>query len=149
MFQSKLFLAHDSCPRPAQSSVVGWLAAVLAISLGVMRTTAADPQPNGDRIPTANGDLTIRPIDHATFVMSWNGKTIYVDPVGGGKRFESFSRPDLILITDSKGLVTQVSPSAETILGFLPEELVGRNTGELVVVTTPAGERRYRILEVG
>jgi transcription elongation factor GreA len=27
--------------------------------------------------------------------------------------------------------------------------LVGRNTGDLVVVATPAGERRYRILEVG
>ncbi len=27
--------------------------------------------------------------------------------------------------------------------------LVGRNTGDMVVVATPAGERRYRILEVG
>jgi transcription elongation factor GreA len=27
--------------------------------------------------------------------------------------------------------------------------LVGRNTGDLVIVATPAGERRYRILEVG
>jgi PAS domain S-box-containing protein len=39
---------------------------------------------------------------------------------------------DLILIIDSKGLVTQVSPSAETILGFLPEEIVGRNAGDFI-----------------
>jgi len=39
---------------------------------------------------------------------------------------------DLILITDSAGLVTQVSPSAEAILGFRPEEMVGRNTGDFI-----------------
>jgi PAS domain S-box-containing protein len=35
---------------------------------------------------------------------------------------------DLILITDSKGVMVQVSPSAESILGYLPEEMIGRNT---------------------
>jgi len=39
---------------------------------------------------------------------------------------------DLILITDSRGLLTQVSPSAETILGYLPEEMVGRNAGDFI-----------------
>jgi len=103
MFQRKLFLARYSRRRVARTSVASWLTAVLTIGLGVARMAAADPQPSGDRIPTANGDLVIRPIDHATFVMGWNGKTIYVDPVGGGKRFESFARPDLILITDIHG----------------------------------------------
>ena len=103
MFQRKLFLARYSRRRVAWTSVGSWLTAVLTIGLGVVRTAAADAPAGGDRIPTANGDLVIRPIDHATFVMSWNGKTIYVDPVGGGKRFESFARPDLILITDIHG----------------------------------------------
>ncbi len=39
---------------------------------------------------------------------------------------------DLILITDSKGLLIQVSPSAEAILGYSPEEMVGRNTAEFI-----------------
>ena len=39
---------------------------------------------------------------------------------------------DLIIITDAEGLMTQVSPSVETILGFLPEEMVGRNAGEFI-----------------
>jgi len=39
---------------------------------------------------------------------------------------------DLILITDSKGLMIQVSPSAEAILGYPPDEMVGRNAAEFV-----------------
>ena len=34
---------------------------------------------------------------------------------------------DLILISDSRGLLVQVSPSVETILGYRPEEMIGRN----------------------
>src|SRR5262249_6066558 len=34
---------------------------------------------------------------------------------------------DLILISDSKGLLVQVSPSVETILGYKPEEMIGKN----------------------
>jgi len=57
----------------------------------------------GDRVQTDQGDLIIRPIDHATFLMSWNGKAIYVDPVGGAKGFTQFPRPDLVVITDIHG----------------------------------------------
>src|SRR5687768_13887785 len=31
----------------------------------------------GDHFTTTNGDLIIQPINHASFVMSWNGRTIY------------------------------------------------------------------------
>jgi PAS domain S-box-containing protein len=37
---------------------------------------------------------------------------------------------DLILVTDSKGVLVQVSPSSESILGYLPREMVGRNAAE-------------------
>jgi L-ascorbate metabolism protein UlaG (beta-lactamase superfamily) len=63
---------------------------------------AAEKELTGDKIPAEKGDVTIHPIEHATFVMSWNGKTIYVDPVGGAKAFE-LPRPDLVLITDIHG----------------------------------------------
>lgn len=37
---------------------------------------------------------------------------------------------DLILVTDSEGILVQVSPSAEAILGYLPEEMIGRSAIE-------------------
>ena len=37
---------------------------------------------------------------------------------------------DLILVTDSKGVLVQVSPSSEAILGYLPGEMLGRNAIE-------------------
>ena len=54
-------------------------------------------------IATGKGPLVIHPVDHATFVMQWNGKTIAVDPVGGGTPFTDLGPADLILITDIHG----------------------------------------------
>jgi PAS domain S-box-containing protein len=34
---------------------------------------------------------------------------------------------DLILVSDSRGTLVQVSPSVETILGYLPEEMIGHS----------------------
>jgi PAS domain S-box-containing protein len=39
---------------------------------------------------------------------------------------------DLILVSDSKGLLIQVSPSAATILGYAPKEMIGRNATEFI-----------------
>jgi PAS domain S-box-containing protein len=39
---------------------------------------------------------------------------------------------DLILIVDSTGVMVQVSPSAEIILGYPPEEMIGRNAIEFL-----------------
>ncbi|MEA2868045.1 MAG: hypothetical protein QOE39_2760 [Bradyrhizobium sp.] len=39
---------------------------------------------------------------------------------------------DLILITDSKGVFVQVSPSSETILGYAPEEMIGHSAIEFI-----------------
>ena len=65
--------------------------------------SAAENKLDGDRIATTDGDLIIHPINHATFVMAWKNKTIYVDPVGGGKRFDGLPKPDLVLVTDIHG----------------------------------------------
>ncbi|HMJ28017.1 MAG TPA: PAS domain S-box protein, partial [Xanthobacteraceae bacterium] len=42
------------------------------------------------------------------------------------------SSQDLILVTDSRGLLMQVSPSSETILGYLPAEMIGRSAIEFI-----------------
>lgn len=47
------------------------------------------------------GDIRIQPLNHATFILEWNGKRIFVDPVGGAQRFQT--TPDLILVTDIHG----------------------------------------------
>ncbi len=39
---------------------------------------------------------------------------------------------DLILVSDSKGLLVQVSPSATTILGYRPNEMIGHNATEFI-----------------
>jgi len=49
------------------------------------------------------GGVTVQPVKHATMVLSHDGTTIYVDPVGGGAAFAGLARPDVILITDIHG----------------------------------------------
>jgi PAS domain S-box-containing protein len=39
---------------------------------------------------------------------------------------------DLILVSDPRGLLVQVSPSVETILGYRPDEMIGRNGIEFI-----------------
>lgn len=57
----------------------------------------------GSTVPTEQGDLVIHPVAHASFVMGWNNRTIYVDPVGGVAAYDGLPRPDMILITDIHG----------------------------------------------
>lgn len=52
---------------------------------------------------TARGLATITPLEHATFVMKWNGRVFFFDPVGGAAKFQSFGEPDVIFITDIHG----------------------------------------------
>jgi L-ascorbate metabolism protein UlaG (beta-lactamase superfamily) len=60
-------------------------------------------QPSPDEVRTSKGMLAIQPLNHATMVLQWQGKTIYNDPYGGAKTFEGLPDPDLILISDIHG----------------------------------------------
>ena len=53
-----------------------------------------------DKINTAKGDLEVHPVRHGTVVFKWNGKTVFVDPVGGAAPFKPYGVPDLVLVTD-------------------------------------------------
>jgi L-ascorbate metabolism protein UlaG (beta-lactamase superfamily) len=55
---------------------------------------------SGDHVNTTEGDVVIQPRYHATFVMNWNGKMVYVDPQKDGT-FTGLPKADLILITHS------------------------------------------------
>lgn len=57
----------------------------------------------GDHLPTADGDAVIRPLNHASFVISWNGLAIYFDPVSAAGPFTDLPKADIILITHGHG----------------------------------------------
>ena len=56
-----------------------------------------------EEFKTAKGKLIITPINHATLVVEWNGKTIYVDPIGMAGWYKAFPKPDLVLLTHVHG----------------------------------------------
>lgn len=60
----------------------------------------------GDRLSTTNGDLIIRPLYHASLIMSWNGIVIYSDPDNDAafeSRYAGLPQGDLILVTHEHG----------------------------------------------
>ncbi|WP_136637203.1 MBL fold metallo-hydrolase [Pseudooceanicola onchidii] len=57
----------------------------------------------GDTYTTANGEIVIHPVSHASFVMETPAGVIYNDPVGGADLYKDFPAPDLILITHHHG----------------------------------------------
>ena len=93
---------HNDTHKEFNMNMMRNVFAVLVMSF-VFAPIATAREKAKDRIPTNKDDLIIHPIRHATFVMQWNGKTIYVDPVGGSDGFKAFPKPDLILITDIHG----------------------------------------------
>ncbi len=56
-----------------------------------------------DTIRSRMGSLIIQPVQHASLVLTANGKTIYADPSGGADIFKGIAPPDIILITDIHG----------------------------------------------
>jgi len=56
-----------------------------------------------DVLKTKNGEISIQPITHGSLVITYQDKTIYVDPYGGSKLYTGIKSPDIILITDIHG----------------------------------------------
>jgi L-ascorbate metabolism protein UlaG (beta-lactamase superfamily) len=77
------------------------LTSIVIIVLLAITVFAQKPAP--DKIETSAGQLSIQPIFHGALVLSWKGKTVYVDPYGGAKAYAGIAPPDMILITDIHG----------------------------------------------
>ncbi|HSK42097.1 MAG TPA: MBL fold metallo-hydrolase [Arenibaculum sp.] len=91
---------RQALPTLAATTMAVTVMALTATMVQPAPVRAADPaSPEGDRIETSQGALTVHPLNHATFVMEWQDMIIHVDPVGGAERFEQLPPPDLILIT--------------------------------------------------
>jgi L-ascorbate metabolism protein UlaG (beta-lactamase superfamily) len=52
-----------------------------------------------DSLATEAGPAAIHPVNHASFVLTWNDMAIYVDPVGGAEAYSTFPMADLVLVT--------------------------------------------------
>lgn len=52
---------------------------------------------------TKKGNLILVPVEHATFTLTYDKTTVYVDPTGTAAAFKDMAAPDLILITDIHG----------------------------------------------
>ncbi|WP_332685783.1 MBL fold metallo-hydrolase [Devosia sp.] len=101
--------------------VVGMATLPLA-SLGSGFLTASwaqESELDGDRIATADGDIVIHPVDHASLLLGFGSEVIYVDPVGGAARYEGLPTPTAILITHGHGDHFDL-PTLEAIAGSAP-----------------------------
>jgi hypothetical protein len=77
----------------------------LILGLGLLLPAAwaaQDKPPVGDAVASQDGVIKIYPINHATLALVWQGKTVYIDPVGGAPAFKGLPAPDLILITHTR-----------------------------------------------
>jgi L-ascorbate metabolism protein UlaG (beta-lactamase superfamily) len=88
-----------------------------------------------EEFKTSKGKVVITPINHATMVVEWDGKTIYVDPVGMADWYKAFSKPDGVLLTHVHGdhykeavLKAVVGPKTKIIA---PPALAGVLSGAL------------------
>jgi len=82
---------------------IGGLLLAAGIAAWGMAAPAGAAELTGDTVDTSAGPLVIHPINHATMALSWNGETIYVDPIGGAEAFEGLPAPDVIFLTDIHG----------------------------------------------
>lgn len=102
---------------------------------------------------TPGGDVTIYPIDHASFLIGTADGLIAVDPVGKVDQIAEVGSPSLILVTHEHGDhfdaetltgLMALSPSAQlvvnpAVMDMLPKELAARATSLANGDTTTSG----------
>ena len=70
----------------------------LLIFVGILFAVSGAAWAQSDVIKTSRGDLRITPIHHASLMLQFDGKVIYVDPVNQGD-YAGKPKADLILVT--------------------------------------------------
>jgi L-ascorbate metabolism protein UlaG (beta-lactamase superfamily) len=84
---------------------IAFLLPALMLFAGATLAQAAAPEKEAGEtaVETAQGPATLHPIHHASFVLEWKGRTIYVDPTGGAEAYAGLPTADVILLTHSHG----------------------------------------------
>ncbi len=94
---------------------IGVLMSVLVV-FSCRKKTAEDKRPRmpisvqtrefdvADEIPEdaqkQKDSIVVIPVQHASFIMTLNQETIYVDPIGEAADYTDFEKPDIVLLTD-------------------------------------------------
>ena len=96
--------------------------AVCFLALGLAGLSAAQAKFEKDVIPTSKGNLEITFLGHASLTMTFEGKTIQVDPYGDVADYSSLAKADLVLVThehfdhlDPKALKAVLKPGTVII----------------------------------
>lgn len=78
---------------------------LLSFFLSLILFSCGETKSKKENIESSKKEIAVKisPIEHATTVLEYNGKTIYIDPTGGAEAFKGFNKPDVILITDIHG----------------------------------------------
>ncbi len=72
-----------------------------------------------DSLSTAEGELSIHPVEHASLVLQFGDSVFYFDPVGGAEPYADLPPPSAILITHGHGDHFDVA-TLEAIAGTAP-----------------------------
>lgn len=102
--------------------LVAGMATLSLLSLSGAALTSAAAQEatlDGDAIATAQGDIIVHPVEHASLLLGFGDQVIYVDPVGGAARYAGLPAPTAILITHGHGDHFDV-PTLQAIAGAAP-----------------------------
>jgi L-ascorbate metabolism protein UlaG (beta-lactamase superfamily) len=120
-----------------RSFVKAGMVGAVALAGGRGLVGSALAQEGQNTMSTQGGELIIHPVSHASLVLEAQGTVIYVDPVGGASAYESFARPNLILVTHEhedhfdaqtlQGLASETTKlvTNPAVFGMLPEQLRG------------------------
>ncbi|WP_293628176.1 MBL fold metallo-hydrolase [Salinisphaera sp.] len=77
---------------------------MLSAAVLVLAATTGWAAPKGETlVTTAQGDVTLYRIQHASFVLEWHGQTIYVDPTQGAEAYAGLPTADVVLLTHGHG----------------------------------------------
>src|SRR5215217_9734092 len=119
-----LGLARGLCIREIimvtrRTVIVGMAGLPLAGFAANLGSAFAQETAMAETIATSEGDLVIHPIEHASLVLEWGDKVIYVDPVGGAALYQGLPAPTAILVTHGHGDHFDV-PTLEAIAGSAP-----------------------------
>ena len=64
---------------------------------------SAEGHGTADMFETANGTITVHPVEHASVVLETPAGLVFIDPVGDAAQYEAWGTPDVIFITHEHG----------------------------------------------
>ncbi|MDV7185676.1 MBL fold metallo-hydrolase [Lutibacter sp. TH_r2] len=76
---------------------------IFLVLIGLISINSWSQIAEKDIVKTQNGTIEIQPILHSSIILTYNSKTIYIDPYGGANLYKNQPSPDIILITDIHG----------------------------------------------